>query len=183
VRYPRTNAITAIHFWIVLMTCAVGLRAEESTVEAHASAVFLVNFLKFAHFPSAHVLEPSGKIRILCFGADPVFSSLVRLQSQPNSHIEVKITSQLRDLPNIELIVVGRSEGDRIDSILKQLQASNVYTASSIVGFALKGGMLEFGYSTNRINYQLNIDQIREHRLSVSSRFLNLGEGKKERSP
>ncbi|MDB6129315.1 MAG: hypothetical protein JWM04_422 [Verrucomicrobiales bacterium] len=177
-----TKAAIAIQLGIAGLVCLlfqIPLGAETGP-EPDAKAAFLVNFLKFANFPSQHRFSGNGKVRIACLGSDPVFQGLTNLQSKMNSRIEVSSYQTLPSSLDAELVVIGSSEVASFPGVLSELRDKTIFTASEIKDFARDGGMLEFGYSTNRINYQINIDEVRSHHLQVSSRLLKLGAGKGE---
>ena len=74
------------------------------------------------------------------------------------------------------VLFISRSENDRVEQILQNLQGRNILTVSDIPDFAARGGMIELFMEKNKIRMRINLSAVKAAGLNISSKLLRLAE-------
>jgi hypothetical protein len=156
----------------VLVLLLLGSPTPGQTVsEAQLKAVFLVNFAKFTTWPD---LSPADPIILCTVGDDEVASSLALAVRRQTVGGRVLAASQLpRDAgwAPCQLLFLGYEGVSRV-----RLEAAPpaVLTVSDAEGFASNGGMIEFFMEGSRLRFAVNLREVDESRVRLSSNLLQL---------
>ena len=155
---------------LVFLSCSAWAQAKPP--EYSVKAAYLVNFGKFAKWPS----EPST-FSICVIGKDPFGGSLERIVSGEaigGRPIVVRDVSAMRKIDDCQILFIGNSERARLGPILASVQGQSVLTVSDIPEFLERGGMIQFEIVDNRVRFSINLRQAREAKLNISSDLLNV---------
>lgn len=163
--------------------------------EAHAEAVFLVNFLRYTQWPASsfgtagapYVVTVVGDqgtvdaVRAAAAAAGTVEGRPIRVQWLPDSRgsrsapfdspQDIEARAQLR---RSHLVFFHRSAGAVHPQVLADLARLPVLTVSDVEGFTSGGGMLGLVHQGRRILLQANPGAIRNGGLVVSAKVLKL---------
>jgi hypothetical protein len=141
-------------------------------------AVFMLNFAKFATWPD---LSPTAPITFCTVGDDEVASSLTLMVQGQIVDGHALAASQLpRDAgwAPCQLLFLGY-EG--ASSARLAAAAPAVLTVSDEKGFASNGGMIEFFTEGSRLRFAVNLREVDESRVRLSSNLLQLARIVEER--
>ena len=152
---------------LVLGSPALG----QAVSEPQLKAVFIVNFAKFATWPD---LSPTAPITLCTVGDDEVASSLALMVRGQTASGHALAASQLpRDAgwASCQLLFLG-SEG--ASSARLEAAPPALLTVSDEKGFASNGGMIEFFTEGSRLRFAVNLRQVDESGVRLSSNLLQL---------
>jgi hypothetical protein len=198
----RRSQRPLFHAVIMIATIALTTRGWAAMTQevdpqkvAAVKAHMLVNFVKYTEWPSDSFPEEKSPIVITVVGQSDIEESLrraVRNQSVNGREIELRwvrypqprtgetsvraedLSAFHQRLRASHAVYFADSERNRITTMLRALEGSNVLTVSDIPEFAEKGGMLGFAIREQRVAFDANPDEIAQTRLSVSSKVLKL---------
>jgi hypothetical protein len=127
-----------------LMCLALHAQAENPAVSEQALKAVL--FYKLPLFVYSGAGDKRYPINICTLGEAPLGDAASKLPSTlaDGRRVELRTLSTTTDVDDCQYVFIGRSEGVRLDSLLRRLSGRRVVTVSDIEGFAMAGGMVEF---------------------------------------
>ena len=170
-------------FFITGLLCSIALHSAapaplpaEPATENRIKAAYLLNFARFVTWPEAAFKNSVAPIVLCVLGEDPIDSALPTIQYKrvQNRPLEIRRIKSLGELPSCHMLFVGKAAETSVQQILSALGDRPVLTVSSLPGFSMKGGMLTFIESENKIRFEVNLATTRTAGLSISSRLLKL---------
>jgi hypothetical protein len=161
-----------------------GLLAMLSSLSASAiqleeyqiKAAFLQNFSLFIYW-AEDISPPTWNI---CVFGDNSFGNALQLvvdefnkdASNPRKVIYLR---RMEDTSQCHILYLDNSEQHRQTSLLDYLNGKPILTVSSIPGFVDKGGMIEFYRKNNRVQFYINLGQLRANHLKANANLLRVG--------
>lgn len=140
-------------------------------------AAFLYNFTKFITWPEEAFTGESDPFIIGILGPDPFnnyLNDIIRGESVGRHPIEVKIFDNLSEITNCQMLYINSDNDENIRQALQMLKNKNVLTVSEYVFFSRLGGHVKFYNENNKIKFQVNPGAVKNSRLTISSKLLNL---------
>jgi hypothetical protein len=168
----RTLALLAI---LVSAAAAKGAPDREHRVKA----VFLFNFAQFVVWPDSAFSGPTDPLVVGILGDDPFdtyLDEVVRGEKVNNRPIEVKRFRKVEEAKDCHVLFVSPSEAARMDEILAALKPTKVLTVGESDGFFRNGGMVNFSTESGKIRLKINLEEVQDAGLSVSSKLLRLAD-------
>ena len=168
----RTWALLAI---LVSLAAAKGAPDREHRVKA----VFLFNFAQFVIWPDSAFTGPDDPLVVGILGDDPFdtyLDDVVRGEKVNNRLIEVKRYRKVEEAKGCHVLFVSPSEAPRMDEILAALKPTKVLTVGESDGFFRNGGMVNFATESGKIRLKINLEEVQDAGLSVSSKLLRLAD-------
>jgi hypothetical protein len=168
----RTLALLAI---LVSQAAAKGAPDREHRVKA----VFLFNFAQFVVWPDSAFAGPNHPLVVGILGDDPFdtyLDEVVRWEKVNNRPIEVKRFREVKEAKGCHVLFVSQSEAARMDEILAALKPGNVLTVGESERFFRHGGMVNFATESGRIRLKINLEEVQDAGLIVSSKLLRLAD-------
>ena len=168
----RTLALLAI---LVCLAAAKDAPDREHRVKA----VFLFNFAQFVVWPDSAFTGPNDPLVVGILGDDPFdtyLDDVVRGEKVNNRPIEVKRYRKVEEAKGCHVLFVSPSESARMDEILAALKPTKVLTVGESDGFFRNGGMVNFATESGRIRLKINLEEVQDAGLSVSSKLLRLAD-------
>jgi hypothetical protein len=168
----RALACVAI---LVSLAAAKGAPDREHRVKA----VFLFNFAQFVVWPDSAFAGPGDPLVVGILGDDPFdtyLDDVVRGEKVNNRPIEVKRYRKVEEAKGCHVLFVSPSEAARMDEILAALKPTKVLTVGESDGFFRNGGMVNFATESGRIRLKINLEEVQDAGLSVSSKLLRLAD-------
>lgn len=171
---------------------------EQATEDDRASKIkagMLLNFIRYTEWPDQAFASGESPIIITVLGEGEMNSLLaqtvlgqrvrgrameVRRLDYPkslrgeSSASEDRLREFQRQLRASHLLFLCDSERDRLETVLRHLDRSNVLTVSDMDEFCERGGMLGLAIRGGRVAFDANPDEIQETQLKVSSQLLRL---------
>lgn len=168
----RISAVLAV---LVSLAAAKGAPDREHRVKA----VFLFNFAQFVVWPDSAFSGPTDPLVVGILGDDPFdtyLDDVVRGEKVNNRPIEVKRYRNVEEAKTCHVLFVSPSEAARMDEILSALRPSKVLTVGESDGFFRHGGMVNFSTESGRIRLKINLEEVHDAGLSMSSKLLRLAD-------
>jgi hypothetical protein len=159
----------------VSLACAVGAPDREHRVKA----VFLFNFAQFVVWPDSVFQDSTTPLVVGILGDDPFNSYLdevVRGEMVAKRPIQVKRFRRIEDVKDCQVLFVSSSEAQRMETILPALKQKRILTVGESEPFFNHGGMVNFVTEGGKIRLRINLEEVQESGLIVSSKLLRLAD-------
>ena len=156
---------------------SAGIMPGQVSREYDVKAVFLYNFASFVEWPETAFKEEGAPFVIGVLGGDPFGQALdevIKGERAKGRALLIKRLASVDDVPGCQILFIGASEASRLAQILRQCRGKPVLTVADAPDFAEKGGMIGFRTEGGRLRLEINLPQLRESRLTVSSKLLRV---------
>jgi hypothetical protein len=147
--------------------------------EYQVKAVFLFNFAQFVDWPPTVFADPRAPLVIGVLGEDPfgsVLDDTLRGEMLGERAIVIRRYRRREDIDHCHILFIGRSEGARLESIIRGLRGRHILTVSDTTGSALRGVMIRFVTENSKIRFRINLDAAKAAGLVISSKLLRPAE-------
>jgi hypothetical protein len=161
----------------VAMPLPLDAAEAERPTEYEVKAAFLYNFAKFVKWPEGEPLGPTFVIAVL--GTDPFGQVLDRTlagKTVLDKTVEVRRIDSVAAATGAQILFIGSSEKARVAEILKALGSARVLTVAEMDGFAERGGMIGFKLREDVVRFDINLDQVNQAGLKMSSQLVRLAQ-------
>ena len=145
--------------------------------ESQIKAAFLFHFFHFIKWPNLQTKEDNKSILFCALGEGPVEHALKELLVAPqarNFSILFNLISDPSEASECNYLFISSANKHLIPQSIKSTSGKAILTVSDSEGFALQGGMIELVRKGTRIHVLINIQNITDHGLKVSSKLLRL---------
>jgi hypothetical protein len=163
----------------IVTICAIATlaSAQNRISEYDVKAAYLFNFGKFVRFTPTDADINRQSFDICIVGEDPLGTSLDGLTA--NEELDGKPVRVMRVKTAVEahgcaIAYIGASEATRVRSDLDELRGQPVLTVSDAGTFLQNGGMIQFVIRGSHVRFAVNLDAVRNARLSLSSELLRV---------
>ena len=140
-------------------------------------AAFLYNFAKFVRWPDDVAPGPTFVLAIV--GDDP-FGEVIDRAFQGKTvlgrPVEIRRTRSVREAAGAQMAFIGASERGHLAQVLAALKGESVLTVGDMVRFADGGGMVGFRLTNSTVRFELNLRELRQARLQMSSQIIRLAQ-------
>jgi hypothetical protein len=173
-----------------------GLRSEPAGVlsEPEAISFFLLNCAYFGQWPTPSDPQATRELRLGVLGRDTLGEALVRSATKATAtwfkggRVTIERADRPEDLPDAHVIFCGSTDDTEIRRLLAGFKGKPVILVGITAHFAENGGTLEVRIQKERLVFDLNLDQLREAGLELSSKMKKraasfIRQGKKESNP
>lgn len=150
----------------------LGLAAQSPPSEYQLKAAFLLNFARYAEWPSL----PPGVLRICLLGRDPFGAALSSLEHRQvqGRDVRVVLLGSVAQAGTCQVLFISDSEERRTGTLLRSLEGSPVLTVSDMEGFVDDGGGIGFVLVDDRIRFDINNPVIQREGMKLSAQLLRL---------
>jgi len=169
-----------------LLLLALALAGTPYSVDSHAServdsrevkAVFLVNFLSFAEWPSVKLGPAGGRLTVAVLG-DPSFAALVEHAAAGHIVSGRAIAVQAVDSPehaaSAHLLFIASSQARRLPAVLRAVADGTVLTVGDTDGFAQEGVAINLYTFDNRVRIEVNTTAAARAGVKLSANLMRL---------
>ena len=140
-------------------------------------AAFLYNFAKFVRWPED---APSGPSFVLVIVGDDPFGAVIDRAFQGKTvlgrPVEIRRTRVLREAAGAQMAFIGSSERAHLGEVLAALKGGSVLTVGDMDRFADGGGMVGFRLKDSTVRFEVNLREVRQARLQMSSQIIKLAQ-------
>jgi hypothetical protein len=160
-----------------MLICGPNVSADSlQSREYFIKAAFLYNFIKFVDWPSDSFKNDGAPVNLCVLGDDPFGEALntIRNKRVKGRRLVIKRVQRVEQIEGAHLLFISTSEKGRVKQILKSLSDAPVLTISEMEGFGQRGGIINFITVDNKIQFEINAEQARQHKLKISSQLLKL---------
>jgi YfiR/HmsC-like len=150
---------------------------EEGSLEYPVKAAFLVNFAKFAEWPTDSLQARASAVSICVLGRDPFGDALEKTvagRSVGGRPIVIQRYRSLERIGECHVLFIATSESGRLAQILERLAAAPVLTVGECCGFARQGGVIGLVVEDNLARFEVNLHSAQRKGLVLSSKLLGV---------
>ncbi|MGH9510027.1 MAG: YfiR family protein, partial [Terriglobales bacterium] len=179
----RNGGLRGAGACVLLCACLNAPAQEAAPTEYQVKAAFLYNFGKYVEWPPGVLAADSFAICVL--GDDPFGSALDRIiegKSVQGRKLVAYRLGRVEDSGKCQVLFVSASENGRLAHILAALRDRRVLTVGDTVGFAQRGGVINFQLEGSKVRFEINLDAAERAGLTVSSQLLKLAKVIRESS-
>jgi hypothetical protein len=177
--------------WIVvlcfsLLGARLSAHGQVRSEEYRLKLAFLYNFAKFVDWPADAFPSPQAPLKLCIVGRDPFDSELKQQLSERSVNGHPYVIQSLRvgdELTGCHLIFVPAGSDASFPSILRRVGNSSAITVGETMGFAHRGGTVNFVLEGTKLRFEVNLDASQRSRSRISSRLLVLAKLVKEQQP
>ena len=163
----------------IIAFCMIATLAfSQNRISEYAvKAAYLFNFGKFVRFAPSDAANNRQSFDICIVGEDPLGHTLdeltanERLDSKPVRVVRMKAAAEAH---GCAIAYISSAEGGRVEADLDELRGRPVLTVSDSLNFVQHGGMIQFLTIENHVRFAVNLDAVRDSKLSLSSELLRV---------
>jgi YfiR/HmsC-like len=174
--YQIARAILAV---LVGLTVISRAAAGEPAPESQTKSSFLINFAEFTEWPESVFANEKGRLIIGILGSDPFGKYLDRLVENDvlkGRSVRVLRYRKVEEIKTCHNLYVSKSEGRRLNRIVRALKERPVLIVSDIENSVARGVMIEMRTESRKIKLAINLESAKAAHLTLSSKLLRLGE-------
>jgi hypothetical protein len=170
-------------WWVTLAALACLLSAGRAAADTPRSseyllkAAYLYNFAMFVEWPSDAFRTPDQPIVIGILGTDPfgpALDQIVENKRIRNRRIVIERLHAAQDPKHCHILFITAAEGTRAGEIALQLQGRPVLVVDDGITGRRRGSAVDFVVENNKVGFAINIDVVKRHRLTISSKMLGV---------
>ncbi|RJP69047.1 MAG: YfiR family protein [Ignavibacteriales bacterium] len=139
-------------------------------------AGYIEKFIQFVEWPvKSGIDDPNTPFTIAVFGKDEFENALEKIFGKirvKNKNVHIKYISSPGEIDNALVLVITKSEKNRIDEVLRFTSAKPILTIGDTKGFAKKGIMINLFIDKNYLRYEINQTSVNKSGLKISSLLL-----------
>jgi uncharacterized protein DUF4154 len=151
--------------------------AASLPTDYEVKAAFLYNFAKFVRWPDDAAPGPTFVLAIV--GDDPFGEVIDRAfhgKTVLGRPVEIRRTRSVREAAAAQMAFIGASERGHLSEVLAALKGESVLTVGDMDRFADGGGMVGFRLKDSTVRFELNLRELRQARLQMSSQIIRLAQ-------
>ena len=176
---PVSRALRVGLALMVLACLPIQARQTPAFQEGAVKAVFLFNFAQFVDWPPEAFSSPTSQMVIGVLGDDPFGSLLdetVNREVVKRHELVVQRYRRVEEIRTCHILFISRSEVKNLEGILAKLNGRAILTVGDSDEFAVRGGMIRFLTTGNRVRMRINLKASKAAGLTVSSNLLRAAE-------
>jgi len=157
----------------VLPTFGIAQRADIYELKA----VFLYNFSHFIQWPKTSFNSNTDSILYCTLANYRVYKNLkkvVKGEKINSRKFDIKQVQGYKDIEACHLLFIGESLGRDSYSYLELIKKKNILTVGESAEFLSLGGMINLNHIGQRIQIEVNLENIKNTELVISSKLLRL---------
>jgi hypothetical protein len=152
---------------------------QQFEFEYHVKAAYLYSFGRYIQWPGS-AFPPQEDAFVIClFGEDPfgdILNVISKTKTIQGHRIVVQTTSSLKALTHCHILFIPRTIQPELQfQIINELQDLPILVVGESPGFVKHGGCVNFYMDGDQVRFEINSDSIRQKKLFVDAKLLNLG--------
>lgn len=161
--------------WVVTDSYAQSNAFNDDKIKS----VFIYNLTHFASWPETSNSQSMGPFSICLLGEkqfDNILEKVVENESVNGAPIVVKRTNEIdtMDITQCRILFVAEAFRNEFSKVISQTQGKPVLVIGDTPGFAEEGGMINLIREEDRINIEINIQQVTAAGLKLNAKLLQL---------
>jgi uncharacterized protein DUF4154 len=176
------NKLKAVWGVILVLGCIVmavypsGDAYADSALEYRVKAAFLYNFTKFVRWPETAFHNTNSPIEICILGDTPFeeASSVIQNKTAGGRKLKIYRVNSLDDINGCHVLFISETAETSFFDSLSRIQHLNILTVGNRTGFALKGGVINFVMSENKVHFEINTKAADRAELKMSAQLLKI---------
>lgn len=146
-------------------------------LDFEVKATYLLNFGRFATWPTGMPSSERGRFPVCVIGRDPFGTALdqtVAGETIDGQSVVARRIVKEQEATYCRILFVSGSEEAHLPAILRVTESAGVLTVSDIPRFTDRGGMIQFVSQDRRVRFQVNDAAVQQAGLSLSSQLLRV---------
>lgn len=173
----RSNSLTFTILTLIEFAMLSHSYAAPAASEYQIKSVFVYNFVNFVTWPETSFSSSGSDFNICLLGDDP-FGMLLDVTTEGQKiggrSISVQRIKKISDIRPCQILFISESEEDRLADIFAFTDRYTILTVSDIEDFIMRGGMIEFFSSNNKVRLGINPKLARKADLHVDANLIQL---------
>jgi hypothetical protein len=170
------SRLAAILVFALIAVRPIGAQPPKP-LDFEVKATYLLNFGRFATWPSGAPANGRDGFAVCVIGRDPFGSALdktVAGESIDGKAVVVRRITDAQAAGDCRILFVSASEEARLPIILPAAAKAAVLTVSDIPRFTDRGGMIEFVPQDRKVRFRVNAASVEQAGLTLSSELLRV---------
>lgn len=140
--------------------------------EYRLKAAFLYNFIAYTRWPDQTV----DSLRVCIHGEDPFDENLQYLKNKKVNETDLLVqnTKHIPEISDCQVIFISNSAIGNLNNILDHIKNKPVLTISDSINAGRKGIMINMTINEGRIEFNVNLNAVRNANLELSAQLLRL---------
>ena len=165
---------------LVLLAAAMARPATPAVdlpTDYEVKAAFLYNFAKFVRWPDDAAGGPRFVVAIV--GDDPFGAVIDRAflgKTVLGRPVEIRRTRVVREAATAQMAFIGSSERAHLAEVLGAFKGESVLTVGEMDRFTDGGGMVGFRLKDSTVKFEVNLRELKQARLQMSSQIIRLAQ-------
>lgn len=165
--------------FVAVISCftVVNIAKARSLSELQLKAAYLYHFSKFVKWPTTAFANEQAEFQLCIFGQDP-FGGLLDVLGEKKvkkRRLNIRRLNAIREIKNCHILYISSSEVYQWQKIFTWLVGKPSLTVSDVDDFAHKGGMVNFFRIGDKLKFEINLENVEEADLKISSTMLQVG--------
>jgi hypothetical protein len=178
--YWNSICLCLLYLLLYLLLSVHTLSAQKRVAQEYqVKAAFLFNFTRFIDWPETAFDSPDAPFLIGILGANPFgnfLEQIVENEKVNNHRIKVVYCKTVKEAAQCHLLYVNVPDNDKLKSIIKETAGKPVLTVSDMAHFLRWGGHIRFFKELDKIRLQINVNESRSAKLTISSKLLDVAQ-------
>lgn len=132
-------------------------------------AVFIMSFAKGIEWPVAY---REGNFVVGVVGNSPLYNELIKMsrtKKVANQSLEIKKFDGVNDIAKCHILYVSENKSEEIAKVVTKVRSNSTLIITAKPGLVDKGSGINFIVKNYRTAYELNRNNVENHKLKVSS--------------
>jgi len=146
-----------------------------SAKEADLKAAYIYNFARYTKWEGLG--EKRNQFVICVHKESDLLKSLKKLEKKKMKGMQIKVIvvgEGKNCLRSCHVVILPKLHRKRLEALVKKAVASNVLSVSDTEGYAQKGVTINLKKVSNKMTFEVNLDQVRHSKLKISSNLLKM---------
>lgn len=165
--------------FLILTTSWILPTQTSNSREYQIKAAFLFNFTQFVEWPGHAFADAKSPLVIGVLGEDPfggLLEETIRGESVNGHTLVVEHYGKIEELKSCHILFINLPKSEQLEKALATLKSRSILTVGDASNFARKGGMIRFFTEENKMRFQINLEVVKDAKLSISSKLLRLAD-------
>ena len=166
---------------LIKISCLIVVLCLSDTLygsSVHAlKSLFLFNFINYIQWP-AQAFENKRTAILYCVSGNlRVFKNLrsvLKDEYFKKQKLKVRQVNSIQEMKGCQIVFFGASNTYKTGSVLKSLAEQHILTIGEEPGFLAQGGMINLDYINNHVVIEINLHNVKQAQLKISSKLLRL---------
>ncbi len=166
---------------LIKISCLIVVLCLSDTLygsNVHAlKSLFLFNFINYVQWP-AQAFENKRTAILYCVSGNlRVFKNLrsvLKDEYFKKRKLKVRQVNSIQEMKGCQIVFFGASNTYKTGPVLKSLAEQHILTVGEEPGFLAQGGMINLDYINNHVVIEINLHNVKQAQLKISSKLLRL---------
>ncbi len=161
---------------ILLFISNIEIARPQSIEKQAVLAVLTLNIARFTSWPEVALNETKPRLNLCVFGDNIIQHSFEAINNKKakNKTIHIINLSRLRNLQQCQLLYINNLDHNRLIPLLQELKNYPILTIGENIDFLQSGGMIGLENINGKIKLIINLPNLKQANLIISSRLLKL---------